>query len=483
MKRLLLLLLAVSLAGWRLVAQETATPANSAPRPLVLAQLTDPQIGFGDFEAELARFRHEIAILNRGDCQAVVICGDLMHEPPRENLELFRKELSRLRRPVFLVPGNHDVALLPDSRALWLELFGPAYYAADLPGGDYRLVVVDTELWQHPTDETPQMDAMFLAELAAARQSGKRIVMAGHAPIFVNTTDEPEAYYNLPKERREWLLEQLDGSPVIAYLTGHTHTSFAFTWKNILFSSGDNTSITFDKLGHGFRRIVFNGDWLRFSTVPVEEPPPTPSVAIPFLSGELQLDGRLDEACWQEAAEIVLLRRNGATPPKAERATLRVAYTADALVVGAVCHSPKPLAPSADVGARDDLRIFGSGDVLEFFLGNADWSAYRHLALDVAGRSWDAPPSPNRADSWNPEWQFAISRPDELSWTAEIVIPFTELWPPTNQNRVEPRKGDAWRVNFCRELGRGAPQFQSWNPPGFHEQDAFGSLVFQGGQE
>ena len=47
MKRLLLLL-AVSLAGWCLVAQETATPANSAPRPLVLAQLTDPQIGFGD---------------------------------------------------------------------------------------------------------------------------------------------------------------------------------------------------------------------------------------------------------------------------------------------------------------------------------------------------------------------------------------------------------------------------------------------------
>ncbi len=479
MKKQLLLAFAVFLMGCQIFASEAGSQSNSKSQPLILAQLTDPQIGFVDFEAELARFRHEINILNRSDCQAVVICGDMMHEPPRKNMEFFLKELSRLRRPVFLVPGNHDVALLPDSRAQWLEMFGPAYYAADLPGGVYRLVVLDTELWQHPTDETPQMDAMFLEELAAARQTGKRIILAGHSPVFFAKPDEAESYYNFPKERREWFLAHLIDSPVVAYLSGHTHISFSFLWKNILFSSGDNTSVTFDKLGHGFRRIVFDGEWVRFQTVPVEELPPSQSVNIPFLTSELQLDGKLDEAFWQEAAEIVLQQKDGTTSPENERATLRLAFTRDALVIGAVCRSPKPLVPSSDLGERDDVRIFQSADELEFFLGNDDWTAYRHLALDFAGHSWDAPPAAKRADSWNPEWQFAISRPDDSSWTAEIVIPFQELWAATDEHRVMPRKGFAWRVNFCREryIG-GVPHFQAWNPPGFHDQDAFGKIVF-----
>ena len=237
---------------------------------LILAQRAEPQIGFKDYDGELARFRREIDVLNEGDCQAAVICGDMMHLTHRENMEFFQRELSRLRLPVFLVPGNHDIAQTADSRARWLEMFGPAYYAADLPGGKYRLVALDTELWQNPTDETAEMDAMLLAELAQARKNSTRLVLAAHAPVFVESPDEPEEYYNLPKERRSWLLERLAGSPAVAYLSGHTHTSFAFVWKNILFSGGDNTSDAFDRLSHGFRRIVFHGEWTHFRTIPVE---------------------------------------------------------------------------------------------------------------------------------------------------------------------------------------------------------------------
>ena len=237
---------------------------------MILAQLADPQIGFEDHDNELARFRKEIDILNDSDCQAVVICGDMMHRTLQENMLFFKKELSRLRLPVFLVPGNHDVALYPDSRERWLELFGPAYYAADLPEKEYRLVVLDTELWRSPTEETARMDALLLDEIAKARKSGTRLVLATHAPIFVDNPNEPDQYFNLPTSRRGWLLEHLDGSPVIAFLSGHTHTSFTYVWKNILFSGGDNTSVSLDKLTHGFRRLVFDGDWIRFHTVPVE---------------------------------------------------------------------------------------------------------------------------------------------------------------------------------------------------------------------
>ena len=180
----LLFAVAVLLIGIPAFAQDAPNQAEAKEKPLILAQLTDPQIGFMDWDDELERFRQEIAILNSGDCQAVVICGDMMHFTSRKNMKIFQQELSRLKRPVFLVPGNHDIAQMAHSRAQWLEMFGPAYYAADLPGENYRLVVLDSELWQHPTDETAQMDALLLAELAKARESGKRLVLAAHAAVL-----------------------------------------------------------------------------------------------------------------------------------------------------------------------------------------------------------------------------------------------------------------------------------------------------------
>ena len=426
--------------------------------------------GEGTFRSTLEWFR------DRG-VDGVVICGDMMHFTSRKNMEFFQQELSRLKRPVFLVPGNHDIAQLPDSRAQWQEMFGPAYYAADLPGGNYRLVVLDTELWQHPTDETAQMDAMFLEELEKARDSGKRIVLAAHAAIFIESPDEPENYSNLPKERREWLLGHLAGSPVAAYLSGHTHTSFSFVWKDILFSSGDNTSVTFDCLGHGFRRIVFDGEWIRFRTIPVEKLPP---VAIPFLNSEPRLDGILDEELWNRAAEVVLLRHDGTKPPENDRATLRIGRTKDAFVVGAVCRSPRPLESSSSIGAHDDSKLFEADDLPEFYLGDQEWSSYCRLALDFEGHFWDSPQKAERAAEWNPGWKFTTSRLDDRSWTAEIIIPFKELWnEPSGNNRFE---DSAWRVNFCRLHRKGGWERQAWSPPSFFfNPNIFGSLVFPAG--
>ena len=481
MKKLLLFAVAVLLIGIQAIAQDTGKKEAPRKRPLILAQLTDPQIGFGDWDDELERFRQEITYLNVSDCQAVVICGDMMHFTSRKNMKIFQQELSRLKRPVFLVPGNHDVVQMAHSRAQWLEMFGPAYYAADIPRSDYRLVVLDTELWQHPTDETAKMDALFLEELEKARKTGKRLVLAAHAPIFVDSLDEPERYYNLPKERRKWVLDHLVGSPVAAYLTGHTHTSFAFVWKGILFSSGDNTSVTFDNLGHGLRKIVFNGEWIRFHTIPIEK---TISATIPFLADEPRLDGILDEDFWKEAAEFVLVRNDGKLPPENYRTTLRVGWTKDALVVGAVCRAPKPLETTSSIGPRDDIKIFEAADVLEFFLANADWSAYRHLALDFEGHFWDTTgKKAEQAGSWNPNWKFAISRPNDSSWTAEVVIPLKELWGETDKNCVKPRKDLEWRVNFCRKQSKVTPVLHSWSPPGFHKMHVFGKLVFKDGND
>ena len=236
----------------------------------VLAQLADPQIGMHDYDSELARFRKEIDLLNDSDCQAVVICGDMMHRTTRESLTVFQKELARLTLPVFIVAGNHDVG--QNSRELFQEFFGPTYYAADLPFEGYRLVVIDTNLWQTPIpQENEKMDAMILRELEAASAAGKKVILAGHAPIFQEDEDEDEAYYNLPLEKRQWLKTLFGRYPVVTYLAGHSHTAFSVLWNGVLLSNAETTSAAFDKVNYGFRRLVFFGDSVYCNTIPVKE--------------------------------------------------------------------------------------------------------------------------------------------------------------------------------------------------------------------
>ena len=173
---------------------------------MILAQLADPQIGFQNYEAELQRFRNEINLIQQSDCQVAVICGDLMHHVNRESLEVYLQELKKLTIPVYHVPGNHDTGSV-EGCAAYKDLIGPLYYAVDLPDPAYRLIILDTSLWMEGGDpvEGEKMEHFFLHELA----SGKKIIIASHVPVFAENPDEDETYFNLPVDRRKWLLPLL----------------------------------------------------------------------------------------------------------------------------------------------------------------------------------------------------------------------------------------------------------------------------------
>lgn len=231
--------------------------------PGILAQVTDPQIGFNDYATEYNRLHNMVNILNDRDCQCVVICGDLAHDTSKkEHVADLKKELARLQKPCFLVRGNHDGA------RFFHDNFGPSYYAADLPFPGYRLVVVDTNLWTPEVlPEAAKMEAMLLEELKNAKAAGKKVIMAGHCPIFYKHFDEKKDYNNLTMEKRQWLGQLFQEYPVVAYLAGHTHTAFTWLWHGVLLSNCETTSVAFDQINYGFRRFVFEDGAIRFNTV------------------------------------------------------------------------------------------------------------------------------------------------------------------------------------------------------------------------
>jgi len=235
----------------------------------VFAQLADPQVGFQDYDSELLRLRYEVDLLNGSDCQAAVVCGDMMHRVTSDSLAVFRSEMSRLRIPVHYVAGNHDVGNA-NVRVCYEEAFGPACYTADLAPSDLRLIVIDSNRWMLPPDDaSAKMDQWFQHELERAKQDGKNVIVASHFPVFIDAPDEPETYFNLPVIRRKWLLDLMSRSPVRAFLSGHTHTAFSYLLNGILFSSGETTSVAFDQNVYGFRKFVYDGGMLHFQTIPV----------------------------------------------------------------------------------------------------------------------------------------------------------------------------------------------------------------------
>lgn len=69
---------------------------------------------------------------------------------------------------------------------------------------------------------------------------------------------------------------------------------------------------------------------------------------------------------------------------------------------------------------------------------------------------------------------------DDIGWTAEIAIPFADLWLADNRPPVH---GERWKMNFYRiDYGGEKPELSAWCPtlkPTFHDPPSFGTVEFR----
>jgi hypothetical protein len=235
--------------------------AGETPR-LVFAHLTDCQFGVTEYDADLARYRRAVALVNElagpEDLRFMIMTGDMADVPGDQVNQDFLDASAALLIPWHVVPGNHD---FPDAKPETLEryrrYFGPDYYEVDY--GAYRLLVVNTNLWKKKRDRTAGQDAWFRAALARARDEGAIILVAGHHPLFLKTPNEPEQYHNLPGARRMELLALFKEYGVAAYLGGHAHARIDHFLEGTRFLHAETTSYNADRRPHGFRMVVLDG--------------------------------------------------------------------------------------------------------------------------------------------------------------------------------------------------------------------------------
>ena len=161
-----------------------------------------------------------------------------------------------------------------------------------------------------------------------------------------------------------------------------------------------------------------------------------PTAAAARVNGQINIDGKLDEAAWNAAQPITDLhkRQPHEGAPPSQRTEIRILYGDRALYVGARMYDSLGAAGIRAPLARRDQLLDANGNNGSFNSLTTDKLIIMldpyHNRIDQAW--FEINPSGVRGDqfngdpSWDPIWEGA-SNVDSLGWTAEMRIPYSQL--------------------------------------------------------
>ena len=190
------------------------------------------------------------------------------------------------------------------------------------------------------------------------------------------------------------------------------------------------------------------------------------------------------DSAWDRAQPIQINRYwSGELAPAGRQSEARLLWSNKALHLRFVCHQGEPLIVNDK--PQQEKRTIGlwDRDVCEIFIAPDPQVVERYFEFEAAptGEWIDI------AIHWTPEkresdWEFAsgmttAARVETERVTIAMRIPWTH-WIP------EPKKGNRWRVNLFRCMGKDPDRgYLAWQAtktpkPGFHVPQVFGWLVF-----
>lgn len=245
--------------------------SQSIQKPFSFVQLCDTQLGMGGYQHDVRSFEQAVLQINKLNPDFVVICGDLVNDATDSSYVDFKHIMDGFNMNCYPAPGNHDVGNIPTDTTLkyYRKTIGADYYTFQNKG--YPFIVTNTQLWKVEVEnESAKHDAWFTHTLDSLGRGNSSVFVIGHFPIFLESPDEEEVYFNLPPAKRKEILTHFVKNNVVAYLSGHKHETVINTYENIQLVSGETTSKNFDKRPLGFRLWEVSPDSVSHSFVPLQ---------------------------------------------------------------------------------------------------------------------------------------------------------------------------------------------------------------------
>lgn len=198
------------------------------------------------------------------------------------------------------------------------------------------------------------------------------------------------------------------------------------------------------------------------------------TVSASRLSGDVRIDGRLDDASWMHADSTGAFVQSwpSAGAAATERTMVRVLFDDDALYVGIRAYDAHPDSIAAQLARRDATGIYSDWLHLMVDSYHDRRTAFR-FSVNPRGVKKDVYMSNDGQEdlSWDAVWEVATTV-DSLGWTAEYRVPFSQL-------RFGGAEGArVWGFQVQREIAR-RDERDTWSPwtrqdPGFVSR--FGDL-------
>ncbi len=203
----------------------------------------------------------------------------------------------------------------------------------------------------------------------------------------------------------------------------------------------------------------------------------------------ITVDGKLDEAVWQEAAEMKFRLTTDGAPPRFAT-TARMLWDETYLYVGYHCVDEDIWATMTQ---RDDH--LWEEEVVEIFIdADGDRRGYVEIEvnplntlLDLFILNRNNRPAKSMFDWDSQGIRHAVYVDGDVArrdgkdnfWSVEIAMPWEDF--PTAPH-LPPEPGDVWLVNLYRiDRFREEMELSTWSPtgaPNYHMPGSFGKLVF-----
>ena len=212
----------------------------------------------------------------------------------------------------------------------------------------------------------------------------------------------------------------------------------------------------------------------------------------------LKIDGKLDDAAWQNApwTDWFVDIEGDAKPAPRFHTRVKMLWDDQNLYIGAELEEPDVWATLRE----HDSVIFHDNDFEVFLNPTADGLKYFEFEINALNTSWDLfLPKPYREggkadNSWEiPGLRSAVWIDGTLNdpidhdrgWTVELAFPWTAFTPRSGKGR--PSHGAEWRVNFSRvEWNKKLPGSKEdnwvWSPQGLvnmHVPARWGVVSFE----
>jgi 3',5'-cyclic AMP phosphodiesterase CpdA len=187
-----------------------------------IAHISDPHVGSSFFVPNL--MNRVIVELNAMEPDAVICTGDLTTDGYRQEYKQFVAYASRIKAPVYTIPGNHDARNV--GYLHFEDLVGERYWVADLDG--VRIVGADSSEpdineGQIGRERYPWIREQFDVEARL------KIFAIHHHLLPIPGTGRERSVVNDAGD----LLELLTTAGVNVVLSGHKHVPYVWRLENM----------------------------------------------------------------------------------------------------------------------------------------------------------------------------------------------------------------------------------------------------------